>query len=108
MGYDHALLGRCLEALDELGTNAVREKSVFGMRGLLLGSRIFAAVGNRSLVVRLAPGAYAAAVARPGVRPFMPDGNRLGRWVEIEDRVIADDPDLRGWLAAGLSSLDAG
>jgi TfoX/Sxy family transcriptional regulator of competence genes len=105
VAYDEALLERCLDRLRELRVSALRHKNVFGMRGLLRGARMFAAVGESSIVVRLLPGDYARAVKKKGVRPFMPGGSRLGTWVEVEDRLVADDPELRDWLAAGLRSL---
>jgi hypothetical protein len=39
------------------------------------------------------------------VRSFTPGGERLGTWVEVEEALIADDPELQDWLAAGLRSL---
>jgi TfoX/Sxy family transcriptional regulator of competence genes len=106
MAYDEPLLQRCLDRLDELATaGPCRHKNVFGMRGLLRGSRMFAAVGEGSIIVRLAPGEVSRALRRRGVRRFMPGGERLGSWVEVDDAVIADDPALRAWLEAGLRSL---
>jgi TfoX/Sxy family transcriptional regulator of competence genes len=106
MAYDEALLQRCLDRLDELGAaGPFRHKNVFGMRGLLRGRRMFAAVGEGSIIVRLVPGHVARAVRRRGVRRFMPGGERLGSWVEVDEALIADDPELRSWLEAGLRSL---
>lgn len=104
MSYDEALLTRCLDGLRELRV-AVRDKNVFGMRGLLRGARMFAAVGESSVIVRLTPHEHRAAIRRKGVRPFSPGGSQLGTWVEIDDVLLADDPELREWLAAGLRSL---
>ena len=103
--YDAGLLERCLDALAGLPVRGVRHRSVFGMRGLLVGSRMFAAVGDEGLVVRLSPGEYDDALRRRGVRPFAPGGERLGRWVRLGAAHVADDPELRDWLEAGLRSL---
>lgn len=105
MAYDEGLLARCLDALLDLPAAPVRHRSVFGMRGLMVGRRMFAAVGEEGLVVRVAAAEYLRAMRRRGVRPFMPGGERLGRWVELDADVVADDPELRDWLAAGLRSL---
>jgi hypothetical protein len=105
LSYDQGLLERCLDALTDLRVATVRHKNVFGMRGLLRGGRMFAAVGDESMIVRLRPDEHGRALRRKGVRPFSPGGPRLGTWVEIEDGVVADDPKLREWLAAGLRSL---
>jgi len=106
MAYDPGLLTRCLDRLGELGPGPFRHKSVFGMRGLLRGSRMFAAVGEGRIVVRLAARALPGALRRRGVRPFMPGGERLGSWVEVDEAAVAEEPDLRAWLAAGLRSLE--
>ena len=105
MAYDPGLLARCLDRLEELGPGPFRHKSVFGMRGLLRGSRMFAAVGEDAIIVRLPRDELSQALRRRRVRPFSPDGQRLGTWVEVDGTAIADDPELRDWLAAGLRSL---
>jgi len=105
MSYDAGLLQRSLDALEQVGGGPIRHKNVFGMRGLLLGDRMFAAIGTGSVIVRLTRAELPVALARPGVSAFTPGGSPLGTWVEIADEVIADDPELRDWLAAGLRSL---
>jgi TfoX/Sxy family transcriptional regulator of competence genes len=106
MAYDEGLLQRCLDRLDEVSDpGPFRHRSVFGMRGLLRGRRMFAAVGEVSIIVRLTPDEFRRALRRRGVRPFMPGGEKLGRWIEVDGSLIADDPQLRAWLEAGLRSL---
>ena len=106
MPYDEHLLQRCLDSLEGVASRGpFRHKNVFGMRGLLRGRRMFAAVGEVSMIVRLAPAEFPRALRRRGVRRFMPGGETLGRWVEVEGRVVADEPQLRAWLEAGLRSL---
>lgn len=99
------MLERCLDALEAAGIRPVRHKNVFGMRGLLIGKRMFAAVGTDRIIVRLRPDEVETAVAQPGIDRFMPGGERLGTWVELADDVVADDPELRQWLEAGVRSL---
>lgn len=103
--HDEGLLQRCLDAVAALGEPAVRDKNVFGMRGLLRGKSMFAAVGEASIVVKIPAAEYTAALGQPGVRPFSPGGQKLGTWVEIDADAVADDPDLRTWLASGLRAL---
>ena len=105
MSFDAGLLARCLDNLAALGIPHVRNKNVFGMRGLLRGNSMFAAVGDESMIVKLAPAEYVAALEQPGVTPFSPGGQKLGNWVELTGEVVADDPELRGWLEAGLRAL---
>lgn len=106
MAYDAGLLQRCLDALEQIGLSGVRTKHVFGMRGLLWTDRMFAAVGEDSLIVKLRRTELDRALHQPGIEPFQPDGSTtLGTWVEITAATVADDPDLRTWLEAGLRAL---
>jgi TfoX/Sxy family transcriptional regulator of competence genes len=103
--HDEGLLQRCLDCLNGLGERGVRDKNVFGMRGLLRGKTMFAAVGEAGIIVKLTSAEYDVALQQPGIRPFTPGGQKLGTWVEIDEDAIADDPDLRDWLAAGLRAI---
>lgn len=106
MSYDEGLLERCIDALRALGLASVRHRNVFGARGLLRGSTMFAAVGETSIIVKLTPAEFAQAI-QDGTRPFMPGGQKLGTWVEVDADAdaVADDPDLRAWLQAGLRAI---
>ena len=105
MAYDEGLLARCLDALRAAGNTAVRTKHVFGMRGLLRGSTMFAAVGEDSMIVKTRADDFEAALTRPGARRFMPGGQTLGTWIELDQDAVADDPDLREWLEAALRAI---
>lgn len=100
--HDDGLLQRCLDCLSSLHANGVHHKNVFGMRGLMRGKQMFAAVGESSIIVKMPPTEFDEALSQPGVTRFMPGGQTLGTWVEITDYAIADDPELREWLSAGL------
>ncbi|MGH7460006.1 MAG: TfoX/Sxy family protein [Longimicrobiales bacterium] len=102
---DQGLLARCLDVLETMIGPELRHKNVFGMRGLLRGNRMFAAVGEDSMIVKCSQAEFAAAVARDGVQRFAPGGQHLGTWVELEPAVVADDPELREWLEKGLRAL---
>jgi TfoX/Sxy family transcriptional regulator of competence genes len=103
--YDQGLLARCLDVLRTLGAGPIRNKNVFGMRGLLRGSTMFAAVGESSMIVKLRAAEYDDALGQEGARPFTPMGQRLGFWVELELDAVADDPQLRHWLELGLRTI---
>jgi TfoX/Sxy family transcriptional regulator of competence genes len=105
MSYDEGLLARCLDVLEPLLAGEVRHKNVFGMRGLLRGSRMFAAIGEDSMIVKVIAHEYERALGRSGTRPFEPGGQKLGTWVEIDQAAVADDPDLREWLELGLRAI---
>lgn len=103
--FDEGLLQRCLDGLAAMGERGIRDKNVFGMRGLMRGKSMFAAVGEDSMIVKVRTADYPEALRKPGVRPFTPGGQKLGTWVEIPQDAVADDPDLRDWLATGLRAL---
>jgi TfoX/Sxy family transcriptional regulator of competence genes len=103
--HDEGLLQRCLDALIAMGERGIRHKNVFGMRGLMRGKSMFAAVGEASIIVKIPADQYSRVLQHPGVKAFTPGGQKLGTWVEIEDAAVADDPDLRDWLAMGLRAL---
>ena len=103
--HDEGLLQRCLDCLQAMSAGPVRDKNVFGMRGLMRGKQMFAAVGETSIIVKLPPVEFDAALRRFGVVRFTPGGQPLGTWVEISDDHVADDPELREWLAAGLRGI---
>lgn len=103
--YDEGLLERCLDALHSAGFRDVRHKNVFGMRGLMRGRSMFAAVGEDSMIVKMTPAEFDDALNVAGVQRFMPGGEKLGTWVEVSATVIADDPELRWWLDAGLRGI---
>ena len=105
MSYDEGLLIRCLDLLDTLLAREVRHKNVFGMRGLLRGNRMFAAVGENSMIVKVTERDYPRAIVQAGIKPFQPGGQRLGTWVEIDQDTVADDPQLRDWLETGLRAI---
>lgn len=103
--HDEGLLQRCHDALIAMGERGIRDKNVFGMRGLMRGKSMFAAVGEASIIVKIPAHEYQRVLKQPGVRPFTPGGQKLGTWVAIDDATVADDPDLRDWLALGLRAL---
>lgn len=107
MAYDEGLLARCLDALQQLSAGPIRDRSTFSMRGLMRGRRMFAAVGEDVLLVKLPPDAYDDALRQPGVAPFAPGGERpMTTWVTVDAAYVADDPQLRDWLRLALRSLD--
>jgi TfoX/Sxy family transcriptional regulator of competence genes len=104
MAYDEGLLERCLDCLGAMGIAGVRDKNVFGMRGLMRGKKMFAAVGEAEIIVKLTSAEFERALEN-GVDRFMPGGETLGTWVVIQHEAVADDPELRDWLDAGLRGI---
>ena len=105
MSFDQGLLARCLDNLGAMRITNVRTKNVFGMRGLLRGNTMFAAVGESGIIIKVTLAEYDGAIEQDGIRAFSPGGQKLGNWVEIDEAVVADDPELRSWLEAGLRAI---
>ena len=106
MPYDPGLVARMADLLPRAGASGARQKNVFGGRGFLLGKSTFAIAWDDALLVKMPPGAYADALARPGVTPFAADGERpMSTWVVVPADVIADDPELLEWLACGVRAV---
>jgi len=106
MPYDPGLVARVQDALAQLGERAVRQKNVFGGRGFLVGKSTFVIVWGDDLLVKTPKGEYQAMLARPGVTPFAPDGERpMSTWVVVAGDVVADDPELAEWVRRGLAAV---
>jgi TfoX/Sxy family transcriptional regulator of competence genes len=106
MPPDAGLVARVADALDALGTRAVRQKNVFSGRGFLAGKTTFAIVWDDSLIVKAPPPEYDALLAEPGVTPFAPGGARpMSTWLVVAPDAIADDPELMEWLRRALRGI---
>jgi TfoX/Sxy family transcriptional regulator of competence genes len=106
MTYDPGLVARIADLLPAAEIRGARQKNVFGGRGFLLGKSTFVIAWNDALLVKTPPAEYEAALAEPGVTPFMPGGEgTMGTWVVVPADLIADDPELVDWLARGARSI---
>jgi TfoX/Sxy family transcriptional regulator of competence genes len=106
MSYDAGLVARIADLLPAAGIRNVRQKNVFGGRGFLLGKSTFVIAWEDGLLVKTPPAEYEAALAQPGVTPFMPGGeSAMGNWVVVPADLIADDPELLEWLARGSRAV---
>jgi len=108
MAFDPGLVERVRDALARLGERGSRERRVFGGYGFLQGKQTFVIVWGEGILAKLTPEEYPAALSRPGVSPFAPDGERpMGTWVLVMADVVADDPELAEWVAAALQGIRA-
>ena len=106
MPFDPGLVERVRDALARLGERGSRERRIFSGYGFLQGKQTFVIVWGEGILAKLTPDAYSAALARPGVSPFAPDGERPMRtWVLVQADVVADDPELAEWVAAALQGI---
>jgi hypothetical protein len=106
MAYDPGLVERLRDALARLGERGSRERGVFGGWGFLQGKSTFVIAYGDEIIAKMPPDGYAAALARPGVIAFAPDGERpMGSWVVVSADAIADDPELAEWVALALQGV---
>jgi len=106
MTYDPGLVARIADLLPAAEIRTARQKNVFSGRGFLLGKSTFVIAWGDGLLVKTPPADYAASLARPGVTPFAPNGERpMGTWVFVPPDLLADDPDLIEWLSLGARSI---
>jgi hypothetical protein len=109
MPYDPGLVERVAEAFVALGTPSARQKNVFGGRGFMVGKSAAVIVWGDRLLVKTPSTEYASALGMPDVTPFAPDGERpMGTWVVVAPDAMADDPELRDWVARGLRGIGRG
>jgi TfoX/Sxy family transcriptional regulator of competence genes len=104
--YDHGLVARIADALEQLGRRGTRQRNVFGGRGFMAGRHAFVIAWGDGLLAKLTPDDYALALAQPGVVPFTPGGERpMSTWVVVDADVIADDPELVQWIERALRAV---
>lgn len=106
MPFDPGLVERIRDALDRLGERGMRERGVFSGRGFLEGKRTFVIAWDDSIIARMPPEEYEAALQRAGVIAFAPDGERpMGTWVVVSADAVADDPEMAEWVALALRGV---
>lgn len=110
MAYDAGLFERVRDVIPRLagGSQGIRDKNIFSGRGFMLGKSAFLIVWGHGIIVKLAPDAYAAALAMRGVAPFAPGGEKpMGTWVVVSADEVADDPELLEWAERGIHGVRA-
>lgn len=106
MPWDPGLVARLADACARTGARAARQKGMFGGRGFMMGKSTFVIAWDDAIIVKCPPDEYQAALARPGVTAFAPDGGRpMSTWVVVAPDAIADDPELDEWVARGLRAI---
>ncbi|HEU5353151.1 MAG TPA: TfoX/Sxy family protein [Actinocrinis sp.] len=104
MAYDAALAGR-LRALLPPGP-PFREKAMFGGLAFLLNGRMCAGVVGGRVVLWLGREAAAAAIAQhPAAAPMDFTGRVMHNFVYLDPAGVADDAELREWLADAVAAV---
>ena len=109
MAYDEKLAERVRKAVAT--RKGMTEKRMFGGLAFLLGGRMCCGILNDDLMVRVGPERYAAALARPHVRPMDFTGRPLSGFIYVGSPGVKAGAALAKWLreaAEYASSLPAG
>lgn len=96
MAFDESLAGRIRDALAR--QTAIEEKKMFGGVGFLLNGNMLVGVWTDSLIVRVGPEEYEAALLEPHVKEFDITGRAMTGWVLVEPDGIDEDASLRLWV----------
>ena len=102
MAYDETLAQRLR---DRLADPAITERKMFGGLAFFTNGNMTVGVSADELIVRLDAAGTAAALERPGVRPFESGGRSMKTWVLVAGEYL-DDPQLDGWLAEARAYAD--
>jgi TfoX/Sxy family transcriptional regulator of competence genes len=77
----------------------VTEKKMFGGYGFMLNGNMVAGTTSKgALMVRVAPGEEAAALARPGAFAMTMGERTMKGFIGVTDDAIADEDGLREWI----------
>jgi hypothetical protein len=100
MGYDEGLAERIRDVLPK-----ATEKKMFGGVGWMeRGNLVTGIMGDAmsdepAIIVRCPPADTPALLEEEGVRPFEQGGRTMKGWVLVDAEAVADDDQLRDWIA---------
>jgi len=100
MAYDEKLAGRIRRLLARRGS--ITERKMFGGLAFLADGRMCCGVLGEDLVVRVAREHYAAALARPHVRPMDFTGRPLAGFLFVAPAGVRTAAALARWVEGAL------
>ena len=101
MAYDEDLARRIRELVeDEPGLT--EQKMFGGLAFLINGNMSVSASGQGGLLLRVDPEQTDALLAEPHAEPFVMRGRPMDGWLRVDPAGLANDEDLRRWVAAGV------
>lgn len=98
MAYDEGLAQRLRELFAE--RREVVEKKMFGGVAFMVHGHMCVGIIGDSLMARVGPEEYAAALRRPHAREMDFTGRAMKGFVAVEAAGIESDRNLRRWVAA--------
>jgi TfoX/Sxy family transcriptional regulator of competence genes len=96
VAYDEGVAQRLREAMQDM--HGVSEKKMFGGIAFMVNGNMCAGVVGDTLMLRVGPDNYEAALKQPHVRPMDFTGRPLAGFVYIDPEGFEADADLAGWI----------
>src|SRR5689334_22908767 len=100
MAIDEGLAERIRESL---GSARTTERKMFGGLAFMSRGHMFVGIAKGTLMVRVGPAAYAAALKRPHAREMDFTGRPMKGYVFVDPPGFEADAALASWVHAGLS-----
>lgn len=104
MPYSDSLAERIRQAVGR--RKGIKEKKMFGGVGFLLNGNMLVGVWQTSLIVRIGPDQYDAALKKPHVREFDITGRPMKGWIMVEPDGVEGDKQLKEWIEEALSFVE--
>jgi TfoX/Sxy family transcriptional regulator of competence genes len=98
MAYDEGLAERIRETL--VDAHGISERRMFGGLAFLLHGNMFVGVLGSTLMARVGPDQYAAALRKPHAREMDFTGRPMKGYVYVDESGTAEDADLAAWVVA--------
>ena len=105
MPYSESLAQRLRQTV--AGRRGITEKKMFGGVGFLLNGHMCVGVWKHSLIARINPDNYAAALIEPHVQEFDITGRPMRGWIMVEPDGIDSDEQLNAWVRRSLDFVSA-
>ena len=96
MAYDETLAERIRRR--QARRKNVAEKKMFGGIGFLLNGNIVGGAWKDSLIARVGPDEYEAALKEAFVREFDITGKPMKGWVMVGPEGVEEDDELQAWI----------
>lgn len=100
MTYDEKLAERVRHVLP--ASTSIAEKKMFGGLAFLLDGKMFVGVTAKDLMVRVGPGAYEGALARPHVRPMDFTGRPLKGFIFVSAAGARTENAVAAWVRQSM------
>ena len=104
MPYSESLAERIRQTLGR--HKGIEEKKMFGGVGFLLSGNMLVGVWQTSLIVRIGPDRYDAALKKPHVREFDITGRPMKGWIMVEPDGIEQDRQLKDWIEQATAFVE--